>query len=160
MQTKDPVERREYYTWNNAIKRLSYGIAGSRKAYDALNKQDRIDVRTVAKQLHELGKDIPTAVEAEKTNKQGFVYVITNKSAFPGFVKIGRAFNPESRLRGYQTGCPFRGYRLAHAVYFHDCHQAELEIHARLDRLRMRGEWFKVTSDEASHEINQLREVL
>lgn len=64
-------------------------------------------------------------------------------------VKIGRACNPESRLNSYQTGCPFREYRLRYAKYFDDCYTAEAEIHARLNAHQLVGEWYNIAPDEA-----------
>lgn len=154
MQRKAPAERVKYYTWNNEIQRLSYGIAGGRLAYDALSRAQRLDVRAAAKQLHELGKDIPTAHVAEKTDRRGFVYVITHPS-WPGYCKVGRAFDPESRLRSYQTGCPARAYKLEYAVYFPDCHSAEKLIHDTLADYQAEGEWYRILPSTASHVLDQ-----
>lgn len=93
------------------------------------------------------------------TTREGFVYVIGHPS-FDGFVKVGRAFNPESRLAGYQTGCPRRAYELHHAVYFPDAHRAEGEMHARLWQYQAEGEWFELPVREAINAINQLREIV
>lgn len=68
-------------------------------------------------------------------------------------VKIGRACNPESRLRGYQTGCPRRSYRLRYALYFEDCYTAEAALHARLNYHQLEGEWFAIEPDEAQEAI-------
>ena len=119
-------------------------------------------MQETAAHLYDLGVDIGTADRAEATEKRGFVYVITHP-AFPGYVKIGRAYNPESRLRQYQTGCPHRGYELYAAIYFEDCYMAEKEIHARLDesyRNGALGEWFNISPFLARHNINKLRSIL
>lgn len=116
-------------------------------------------IRTTAARMHELGMDYGQAASVESTIREGFVYAITNPS-FPGYVKIGRAFDPESRLRGYQTGCPNRSYELEHSVYFADCLTAEKEMHARLEKVRAEGEWFFMTATQATNAINQLREQL
>ena len=144
----------------NAVSRLAYKIVGGWKQYYALSPEERAHVRSTAHAMHELGADFTTAEKAEKTERRGFVYVISNP-AWPHHVKIGRAFDPESRLRGYFTGCPFNDYELEHAVYFHDCYMAERETHARLEAWRADGgEWFNLTPDEAAHYINQLRETI
>jgi hypothetical protein len=141
----------------NAISRLAYAMVGSQKAFYALDKYARAKVRKGAARLYEAGE---TAGSAERsTEKAGFVYIITHPS-WPEFVKIGRAYNPDSRLEGYQTGCPRRCYRLEHSVYFEDCHFAEREIHVRLGTYRQCGEWFRVTRDKAYHTIIQLREII
>lgn len=157
MQAKTPDERLEYYTWNNAVSKLAYRIAGTRRAYHRLSRAQRMEVRKQAKLLHELGKDIPTAAAAEETNRQGFVYIIGHPS-WPDHFKIGRAFDPESRLRGYQTGCPHRSYVLLYARYFTDCYSAERAIHLHLDKYRREGEWFYVDEHEAIEAIDRQKE--
>lgn len=127
-----------------------------------LPKEKREEVRELALQMIALGVDVSTAEKNELTDKRGFVYVIEHP-AFAGYVKIGRAFDPESRLVSYQTGCPHRGYRLYASVYFEDCHFAEQEIHARLEREHRDGclgEWFKISPFLARHNINKLRSIL
>lgn len=160
MQSYTPEQRRSYNGWLNAVSRLTYQIAGcSERAFYALPRGQRLAVRETAKQLHDLGVDFATAQRAEKTDRRGFVYVITNP-AWPDAVKIGRAFDPESRLNGYQTSSPARDFELAHAVYFADCHLAEREIHLRLGIARLNGEWFHLSVAAAAYAINQLRETL
>jgi len=127
-----------------------------------MGKEHRIEIRMTAAKMYDLGVDFSAAASAEHTEKRGFVYVITHP-AFPGYVKIGRAFDPEARLRGYQTGCPHRAYELYAAVYFEDCHWAEKEIHARLEyeyRNGALGEWFNITPFLARHNINKLRSII
>ena len=140
----------------NAVQALWFTIAGSRKEYFARTENERKAIRTTAYHLYELGADF-VAVTNETVERRGFVYVISHPS-FPHHVKIGRAFDPESRLRGYQTGCPLRQYRLNHTVYFNDCYMAEREIHARLQFWRAEGEWFALQPQQAADKINQLRE--
>ena len=141
----------------NAISKIAYGIAGSYKKFYALSKIERVGIRATATQLHELGVDIGTADRAEQTEKRGFVYIITNK-AWPEYVKIGRAFDPDARLSGYQTSCPYRDYELRYAVYFNDCYQAERSVHYMLDKWRRGGEWFFADVEEATQLIDRLRE--
>lgn len=155
----EPERRQEMNTISNPLRIIYYGVAGGPKLYAKLSKDDRAKCREVARTLHEMGVDYTTALHAEKTDKRGFVYVITHPM-YPEYVKIGRAFNPESRLRGYQTGCPFRGYKLHYSVYFHDCYQAEREMHLRLDRYKMEGEWFALAPHMAEYAINNLRETI
>jgi len=143
----------------NAISSLAYKIAGSSKQFYALPKINRIATRAQATELYELGADIVLATTAQAAVKQGFVYVITHPS-WPGYVKIGRAFDPQSRLNGYQTGCPHRAYELKHSVYFHNCVKAEKEMHMRLAPLRQEGEWFALNAAVAANHIDNLREVI
>lgn len=131
----------------NAISKLAYQIAGSTKKFYALDKEMRKEVRENATLMYELGAEFGIAERAERTELRGFVYVI-NHPLLEG-VKVGRAYNPESRLRGYQTGCPRREYRLRFATYFENCHAAEARIHARLNAHQLAGEWFSIQPDEA-----------
>ena len=107
--------------------------------------------------MYELGSDISVAGLAEKAVHSGFVYVITNK-AWPDHCKIGRAFDPESRLGSYQTGTPHRDYKLTGSRYFDDAAMAEREIHMRLASARAEGEWFFMDPRAALVEIDKLQE--
>lgn len=75
-------------------------------------------------------------------------------------VKVGRACNPQARLRSYQTGCPLREYRLWYADYFEDCYTAEQAIHARLNDHQLEGEWFDIAPDEALEAIEAETRIL
>jgi len=55
-----------------------------------------------------------------------------------GPIKIGVSVDPESRLRGIQTGCPYRLQLLATLPG-----NKEAELHSLFSGLRMNGEWFK-----------------
>lgn len=55
-----------------------------------------------------------------------------------GPIKIGVSINPESRLRGIQTGCPYRLRLLATLPT-----NKEAELHSIFNNLRLEGEWFK-----------------
>ena len=61
-----------------------------------------------------------------------------------GLVKIGRAKDPEKRLRAMQTGSPLPLTLLAAAELPAGM---ERELHRELSRARVRGEWFRRTSD-------------
>lgn len=163
-RTKYYKDNPEAQAARNASRLMAQRIAGNlnQARWLALTADERREYRAAADLMIELGGDFTTAQKAEATEKRGFVYVITN-AAFPGYVKIGRAFNPDSRLAGYQTGDPHRGYKLYAAVYFEDCHFAEEEIHARLhDEYRngALGEWFNISPFMARHNINKLRSII
>jgi hypothetical protein len=120
-----------------------------------LPPEERIKAREVARQMHENGQDFATAQAREATDKRGFVYCITNP-AWPAHCKVGRAFDPEARLRGYQTGCPERDYELKYAVYFEDCHAAEKLIHDTLADYKAEGEWFRILPSTAEHVLDEI----
>lgn len=135
----------------NAISKIAYSIAGSGQKFYKLPKDKRTEIRYLATQLHEAGRMVGSSEIFEETNKQGFVYVIQHPR-LQG-VKVGRACDPEARLRGYQTGCPRREYELKYADYFEDCYAAEAAVHARLNTHQLEGEWFAVAADEALEAI-------
>ena len=104
-------------------------------------------------ELRALGATIGGAEAAEKTRRDGFLYIIAHPN-LEG-IKIGRAFDPESRLRGYQTGCPNRQYHLVHVShYLEDCFVAERTVHEALDHYRLSGEWFSAPLQTAMHYID------
>jgi hypothetical protein len=150
-------KRREYNDQINAISRLAYRMAGSNEKFYELPQEKRAKLRAAATTMFHLGADYVTATKAQATEKRGFVYIISHPR-FNGYIKIGRAFDPESRLRGYQTGCPERAYQLDYAVYFEDCHQVENDIHALLSDSRAQGEWFAMPQHVAVNIIDNFRE--
>lgn len=134
-------------------------MVGGARTYYGLSQYARRKVRKSATRLYDAGQRFEKVASEELTDRDGFVYVISNP-AWPRHAKIGRAYDPESRVRGYQTGCPNRSYELRHAVYFRDAHKAEAEMHARLEPFRASGEWFEIEVAHAINAINTLWEVL
>jgi hypothetical protein len=159
MQRYTPEQREEAKEQFKARRRLRYQIAGGERAYFALPKEERKDICEKAVVLAELGADFATAQRAQEVDLRGFVYVITNP-AWDDYCKIGRAFDPESRLKGYQTSSPFRDYELYGARYFDNAAQAEMEMHMRLAKYREEGEWFYIDPATALVEIDKLQEQL
>lgn len=64
-----------------------------------------------------------------------FVYFIQAESG--GYIKIGRAIDPEMRLREIQAYCPAKLRILAYSRDY-----KEWELHARFRKTRVHGEWF------------------
>jgi hypothetical protein len=124
--------------------------------YRALDAEDRADLNEQARFMYDLGVDTVLAERAEKTITAGFVYLISHPRM--NGLKIGRAFDPEARLAGYQTGCPYRQYKLEYAVYFKDCMQTERDIHTLLSDRRLKGEWFAVPRHVAEDLIDNFKE--
>lgn len=105
-------------------------------------------------------KILDDSVVSSKENndsKIGYVYVITNK-AWAGWVKIGMAFDAEDRLKGYQTGSPFRDYVLEYSVYSDDRRKAEQQAHTKAAKLasEVQGEWFKLPVDQAKKVLDSI----
>lgn len=139
----------------NGYRRLRERMAGGRRQFYELPRDERERLNETARIMYDLGADYYTAQVAEKVVKEGFVYIITN-SAWPGYCKIGRAFSPESRLNSYQTGCPHRSYKLRYAAYFPNCHAAEELFHDTLADYRAEGEWFRIPAEVAIHSLEEL----
>jgi hypothetical protein len=86
-------------------------------------------------------------------SNRAYVYVI---SAGPEKVKVGKANNPQQRMRDLQTG-HYETLSLFHSV---DCAidevmAAEHMAHALLREKRLRGEWFSVTPNEAREAVEK-----
>lgn len=76
----------------------------------------------------------------------GFVYFIEAVSL--GRVKIGRAQDPQRRLRELQTGSSVQ-LVLRRAIETPDPVLLERDLHARFASARSSGEWFRYTADVA-----------
>ncbi len=76
---------------------------------------------------------------------QGEVYIISN-SAWPDWVKVGKAVNAEDRLNGYQTSSPFRDYEVVATMSTDNRHKKEREMHKIFQHFAQdrKGEWFKM----------------
>jgi len=75
-----------------------------------------------------------------------FIYIITNK-AWPEYVKVGRTYNVENRLKQYQTQCPLKDYE----VYFYTKTDNIVELENIFINLygKNNGEWYKIDKDIA-----------
>ena len=89
------------------------------------------------------------AIYAESDNKQsilteGFVYVMTHPK-LGTWSKVGHSRDPQRRLSGYNTGCPYREYVLHGFEFFSDRKKVEKDIHSILENegLMRQGEWFQ-----------------
>lgn len=74
-----------------------------------------------------------------------FVYVLRKKNDSDAPFKIGKAKDPVSRLKKLQTGNPEK-LRVIHLVKCRsEMHSRaiESELHARLKKYKMTGEWYK-----------------
>jgi len=102
-----------------------------------------------------------TEVSAKQnTDRRGFVYIVTNP-AYPGFVKIGKALNPDSRLMSYQTYSPHRDYVMEDVAYFADRAKAETLLKGLLshDQGIGSGEWYEVALETARDALEMMKEV-
>lgn len=86
----------------------------------------------------------------------GYLYIITN-DAYPGWVKIGTTANLEQRLHVYQTGDPFRRYRIVYSLQHPEFRQAEKKIKETMKRfaLSIKGEWYEVDLGVAKSRLEE-----
>ncbi len=135
------------------ILRLAWKIAGSMSKYDLLDCALKAQLRLTARVLYDAGRTAGSAEDYEASHKDGFIYVMTNP-AWSSAIKIGRSSDPDARERGYQTGSPYRDYKIEFSMYFKDSHAAEKNIHEFLASARLEGEWFSITLSAAINTIN------
>lgn len=80
------------------------------------------------------------------------VYVISCES---GPVKIGTSFDPPSRIKQLQTGCPYP-LRMEYISDFHcEAEMVEQMVHYALRERRMCGEWFSISTSEAIETVKK-----
>ena len=89
--------------------------------------------------------------------KEGYVYAITNP-AWSEWVKIGMAVDADDRCNGYQTSSPFRDYKLEHTVVTNNRRAAEAKAHKEAAKIaeEQRGEWFKISIEQAKDILDKL----
>ena len=92
------------------------------------------------------------------TKKAGDVYIMCNP-AWEGWYKVGKAVESNNRLGDYQTGSPFRDYKLLFYKKFSDRHVAETVAHAKLDKIckERSFEWFKIDLQDAINVIEEIQ---
>lgn len=89
----------------------------------------------------------------------GYLYIIEN-DAFPGWVKIGTTGNLKKRLQTYQTGTPFRNYRIVYSLEHPEYKLAERRLRETMkpfctDR---KNEWYKINMEMAKSRLDEALE--
>lgn len=76
-----------------------------------------------------------------------------------GFVKIGVAKDPKSRMASLQTGCPkkLRLCRLSAPLPLDRARKLEREMHFAFAPRKACGEWFKMKPEDAAKTFNAVR---
>jgi len=144
--------------YHNKLRSFARQLSGlTTRAFREMSPTLRGKWVDVARQLTEMGSSVDRAVVNEKSRVDGVIYVISHPRM--DGVKIGKAFNAESRLRTFQTGCPHREYHLEfQSIYFEDAVSAERKVHGYFYDKRMQGEWFDVEADEAVAVLKMLKD--
>jgi T5orf172 domain-containing protein len=88
--------------------------------------------------------------------KSGYLYIIINE-AFPGWVKVGTTMDLTSRLHTYQTGDPFRRYKIVFSLQHPEFRQAEKKIKETMKHfaLAIKGEWYEVDLGVAKSRLEE-----
>ena len=99
--------------------------------------------------LHKPGK-FKSLDDAWSHNKiesvlEGEVYAVMN-SAWPDWVKGGKAVDADDRCKGYQTSSPFRDYSIIARMSTNNRHSMEKEMHSAFEHFakERKGEWFNL----------------
>ena len=102
-----------------------------------------------------------SALSKYKDVLEGEIYVISNP-AWDGWLKVGMAIDAEDRLKNYQTGSPFRDYKIEYKVHFNDRRWAENKIHETLDDFKVprKGEWFDISFPKLKAYIRTIERML
>lgn len=86
-----------------------------------------------------------------KTPQKGYVYIYKSGE----YCKIGRAKNIETRRKVYRTENP-HPIEIVAEKFVNNYIDAENQLHETFKNKRFRGEWFKITNQEALKAINSI----
>ena len=75
----------------------------------------------------------------QKIHRLPMVYTLTTEGF--EYIKIGMTKNIKNRMRNIQSGCPFK-LSLWVCAYTKNPAQVEAEIHDKMEKFRLHGEWF------------------
>jgi hypothetical protein len=83
-----------------------------------------------------------------------FIYVISDAEKSEIRTKIGISQNPEKRLKQLQTGNPIRlSIHYIEELPYEKTRVLESFLHSNLNHLRLKGEWFSMTVEDAIMEV-------
>jgi hypothetical protein len=82
----------------------------------------------------------------------GIVYVVEDVEDGGGVCKIGSAVNTKYRLNAIQS-CNWRLLIMRYRIVVNQRFDVERRVHDALHNRRIRGEWFRITPDEARDTI-------
>lgn len=122
------------WAWCLCVVGVDSGIPTMGRALDDLEVALARAVAFIDGAFYENGRPRPVG--------KGFVYGV--RSVDGGPIKIGHANIIENRLRSLQTGRPDE---LEVFAWFRGSADLERALHARYDDLRLRGEWFRTTTN-------------
>jgi hypothetical protein len=87
----------------------------------------------------------------------GYLYIITNEAAFPGWVKVGTTENIDHRMSTYQTGDPFRQYKVEYILKHPKFKEAEKRIKEFMKpfALEIKNEWYRIDKKMAMSRLDE-----
>ena len=90
--------------------------------------------------------------------KTGYLYIITNETAFPGWVKVGTTDNLSNRLSTYQTGDPLRGYNVVYSIHHPKYKEAEKMVKCIMKPFaaEIKNEWYKINLYMAKENLDEV----
>lgn len=116
------------------------------KSYEA----DDPAFKEYVKSIGAFGNQSPSKKPASQPrNRKGFVYLL---AAFHDkqLYKIGRATNPNNRLRTFNVKLPFPvAYECV--IETGDMYRLERELHRLFDDKRLDGEWFRLSQSDVQY---------
>ena len=88
----------------------------------------------------------------------GYLYIIEN-DAFPGWVKIGTTGNLKKRLQTYQTGTPFRNYRIVYSLEHPEYKLAERRLRETMEPFAksIKNEWYEINEEMAKSRLDEVK---
>lgn len=103
-------------------------------------------VRKVVKTIADSEREETGVKGSHAEHVVGYIYAVTLETR-PGYVKIGKAVNPDARLASFQVNDPEDGYTMNYAFAVYHYADAERELKRRLRPYHHKGEWYKVELD-------------
>jgi len=86
-----------------------------------------------------------------------YIYIISHPK-FEGWIKLGRAINPQKRLDSFQTNCPNRSFKLE---YFKETeYYFNIETYFNNQIIGNGYEWYKIKVKDAINIINNILDEL
>jgi predicted GIY-YIG superfamily endonuclease len=94
----------------------------------------------------ELSGDPSDDSKREYKPQKGYVYLLRSIS---GYYKIGKAKNPERRMKTFGVQLPFE-VEFEHVIRCDDMNAYEKELHRRHASKRINGEWFDLSPEDVA----------
>lgn len=85
-----------------------------------------------------------------------YIYIIVHPK-FEGWIKLGRTVDLKKRLDGYQTGCPFRDYKIVYSKFIpNTITVTNIENYFKTTVHNNGFEWFNISVEDAISIIENL----